>query len=118
MTPNSNSFPQVAKKLQDMLAKYLCPDDNPSVKLQCQFLEEVHKTWDLIGENTIKVLHFLYEDDLLEGQVITHWYGKVEDNLNPKFKTNVTKLIDFLEESSDEEDSDQTSCLPLLLPQY
>lgn len=101
-----DEFKKIVQKLRDMLIKYLCPNDEPSVALQIKFLQEVHKQWDLLENNSIKVIHYMYEDDLLEGQIITHWFDKEEANLNPKFKLNLKKLIDFLGESSDEEESD------------
>ena len=48
----------------------------------------------------------MYDNDLLEGQIITHWFKKFNDKLEVKFKENVSRLIDHLEEESSEEESD------------
>ena len=52
-------------------------------------------------------MNYLYQADLLEGQVITVWFERKSQNLNPKFKSKMTKLIDFLLQSSDEDESDE-----------
>ena len=50
----------------------------------------------------------MYDQDLLEGQIITLWFNKYANELREEFKVNMTRLIDHLEESSEEEeDSDE-----------
>ena len=48
----------------------------------------------------------MYNEDLLEGQIITHWHTKYNNDLNDKFKANISKLIDHLEESSEESEEE------------
>ena len=65
----------------------------------------------LIGSkktNDPKVIHFMYDHDLLEGQVITHWHAKFNGELNDNFLANISRLIDHLAESSDEESDDES----------
>ena len=51
----------------------------------------------------------MYDQDLLEGQIITHWQSKYCEDLNPKFNDNIARLIDHLAESSEEEESEEES---------
>ena len=47
----------------------------------------------------------MYKLDLIEGEVILHWFKKIQ--INDDLKANIQKFIDYLEESSEEEsDSD------------
>ena len=50
----------------------------------------------------------MYDQDLLEGQIITHWQSKYCEDLNPKFNDNIARLIDHLAESSEEESEDES----------
>ena len=51
----------------------------------------------------------MYDHDLLEGQIITHWHAKFNGELNDNFLANISRLIDHLAESSDEESDDDES---------
>lgn len=43
----------------------------------------------------------LYQLDLIEGEVILHWYHK--SAIDQELKSAIKKFIDYLEESSEEE---------------
>ena len=48
----------------------------------------------------------MYDQDLLEGQIITHWQSMYREDLNPKFNDNIARLIDHLAETSEGESED------------
>uniref|UniRef100_A0A182N7H7 Translation initiation factor eIF2B subunit epsilon n=1 Tax=Anopheles dirus TaxID=7168 RepID=A0A182N7H7_9DIPT len=65
--------------------------------------EEMCPVSDTIRAKIAQLVHYLYEQDLIEEDVIVEWYEGLEDD---SIKTTLSKLVEWLQESSDEEDED------------
>ncbi|XP_052895949.1 translation initiation factor eIF-2B subunit epsilon-like [Anopheles moucheti] len=50
-----------------------------------------------------QLVHYLYEQDLIDEEVIIEWYDDVEDET---IRTALLKLVEWLKESSDEQDDE------------
>lgn len=100
---NVQKFQIHVKHLKDMLGNFLCPNENPNVKMQMEFLQFVNEEFDTTKLLTQKVLMVLYNIDLLDERVILHWNNEFE--IKEDLKENIAKFIDYLEE--DDEDSSE-----------
>ena len=94
----------------------MCPNEIPNAKIQLRLLSEINENFDIIADLSqkvrdkkicsknnfpFKVLMTLYQLDLIEGEVILHWYHK--SAIDQELKSAIKKFIDYLEESSEEE---------------
>lgn len=98
---NITTFKQIATDLKDMLENFLCPNEKPNTKMQLKLLSLINENFAKIGESCQAVLTTLYKMDVLEGEIILHWYNKYQ--ANEGLKKNIRRFIDYLEESDSEE---------------
>ncbi|XP_058444549.1 translation initiation factor eIF-2B subunit epsilon [Malaya genurostris] len=72
-------------------------------------LEESAQQEELIRAKIAQLVHFLYEQDFISEEVIFEWHEELEDEGEGSVKRNLTKLIDWLMQSSEEDDNDDDS---------
>uniref|UniRef100_A0A182FAS9 Translation initiation factor eIF2B subunit epsilon n=1 Tax=Anopheles albimanus TaxID=7167 RepID=A0A182FAS9_ANOAL len=68
--------------------------------------EEMSQSHDTIRQKIAQLVHYLYENDLVREEVIIEWYEGLEDEALQKA---LCKLVEWLNESSDEEEDEDES---------
>ncbi|XP_053678038.1 translation initiation factor eIF-2B subunit epsilon [Anopheles nili] len=75
---------------------------NKTAMMDClKAIEDTCETSDTIRAKIPQLVHYLYEQELLEEDVIIKWYDEIEDET---IKSTLDELVGWLKESSDEDD--------------
>ncbi|XP_062539221.1 translation initiation factor eIF-2B subunit epsilon [Armigeres subalbatus] len=68
--------------------------------------EETSEQEELIRSKIAQLVHYLYEKDYITEEVILEWYEDLEDEGDATVKKSLAKLVDWLMQSSEEEEDD------------
>lgn len=70
-------------------------------------IEDVAKGEELLNTVVVKVIHHLYNVNILSEESILKWHQKKEDSLfSKKIRERINKLVEWLEDADEETDSD------------
>lgn len=53
------------------------------------------------------ILHYLYDQEVLSEDAIISWFNDLDDDAQCKTDTSLKKLIDWLQQSSEEDSSEE-----------
>lgn len=69
-------------------------------------LQETCAQEELIQAKIAQLMHYLYEKDYLTEDVILEWHEQLDENEDATLKKSLSKLVDWLMQSSEEDDDD------------
>ncbi|XP_058832919.1 translation initiation factor eIF-2B subunit epsilon [Topomyia yanbarensis] len=72
-------------------------------------LEESAQQDEVIRTKIAKLVHYLYERDFVTEEVILEWHEEMEDDGEGSVKRSLAKLVDWLMQSSEEDDDEDES---------
>ncbi|XP_050067427.1 translation initiation factor eIF-2B subunit epsilon-like [Anopheles maculipalpis] len=78
--------------------------DREAMRNCLRAFEDMCSSSETVRAKLPQLVHYLYEEDLIGEEAIIEWYEALEDNA---LKTILSKLVQWLQESSEEEDEDE-----------
>ncbi|XP_037936490.1 translation initiation factor eIF-2B subunit epsilon [Teleopsis dalmanni] len=94
----------VLKQLGPVMSNYIKTED---AMLEClKALQDICDENLHVREKISQVVHFLYDKDFVTENAIVTWYEDINDDENLNLKKSLSKLIQWLNQSSDEDESD------------
>ncbi|XP_030380761.1 translation initiation factor eIF-2B subunit epsilon [Scaptodrosophila lebanonensis] len=92
------------KQLGTVVSNYI---KSPDAMLDClKALEDVCEENDLVREKISQVVHYLYDKDFVTESAILAWYNQLDDEEHATLKQSLTKLVDWLNQSSEDDDEE------------
>ncbi|XP_053692526.1 translation initiation factor eIF-2B subunit epsilon [Sabethes cyaneus] len=71
-------------------------------------LEETCEQEEMVRTKIAQLVHYLYERDFITEEVILEWHQELEEEDPGSLKQSLSKLVDWLMQSSEEEEEDES----------
>lgn len=72
-------------------------------------MQDIYEENELVREKISQIVHYLYDKDFVTEDVILSWYEQLDFEEHASLRKSMQKLVEWLEQSSDEEEEDEES---------
>lgn len=97
----------VLKQLGAVMSNYIKSED---AMLDClKALEDIYEENEFAREKISQIVHYLYDKDFVSEDAVLVWYEQLDEEEHANLRKSLLKLIDWLQQSSDEEDEEDDS---------
>ncbi|XP_054730503.1 translation initiation factor eIF-2B subunit epsilon [Anastrepha obliqua] len=107
--PNQNvllAINKVLKCLGPVMSNYIKTE---SAMLEClKALEDVYEENEYVRSKISKVVHYLYDKDFITENAIMAWYAQLDSDEHRALRQSLKELVEWLNQSSEEEDDDES----------
>lgn len=69
-------------------------------------LQDIYEENEFIREKISQIVHYLYDKDFVTEDAVLTWYEQLDEEEHNKLRKSLYKLIDWLQQSSDEDEDD------------